>query len=350
MIALDAMGGDFAPQAIVQGAINAARLKQIPITLFGDKVAIITAAKEYYPGWQDLGISVVHCTESIAMGAEPTRSIMKKKDSSLVRAVQAVKTGIAAAVVSAGNSGACLVSGTLLLGRARNILRPAIGNMLPTQNGSLFCLDLGGTVDCKPEFLVQFAHMGAAYMQEIQQRPHPAIALLSNGTEPYKGNAVTKKTYGLLENSNLNFIGNLEPRNIFETSADVLVCDGFVGNIMLKTIQGTAKTITKMIKKIGSSSVLNTASLLCSVPLLKQLKQKFDYTKKGGALLLGVQHPFIIAHGCSSAQAIEYALYYAHEVVMDNVVERLNKRFADMPKPGIRRAVQEKIKSVFLRK
>lgn len=328
MIALDAMGGDYAPEVTVRGAIKAAQ-QGVPVVLFGDEPLIVSVLNAAYAQWRSLPLSIEHCTQHIAMNEEPTRSVMKKHDASLIRAVQAVADGHADAIVSAGNSGAALVAGTLILNRVDGLVRPALGNFLPTPRGSLFCIDLGANTDCKPEYLEQFACMGHIYVQMMLGINEPRIALLSNGAEPYKGSLNVKQAYALLEkNLVLNFVGNIEARDIFDGKADVLVCDGFAGNVMLKTAQGTLKAVSMWLKQEASQSWKNKIMLALSAGLFKKLKQKTDYTARGGALLLGVNKPVIVAHGCSSAEAIEQALLFAHSVVQEQFIASFNKQLA----------------------
>lgn len=329
MIAVDAMGGDYAPQAIVYGAFNAAR-RGISVSLYGDSSQLVPlleqcAITHNIKSWKALPIEIVHTTEKICMHDEPSRAVLHKKDSSLVRAVQAVRDGKAKAIVSAGNSGAALVAGTLILGRVDGILRPAIGDFLPTKTGSIFCIDLGANTDCKPEYLEQFAIMGVAYVKLMSGITSPRVALLSNGSEPYKGSLVVKQAYERLQNSALNFVGNLESRDMFDDQADVIVCDGFVGNVLLKGIQGTARAMMAWIDQERKASWRYSLGLLLSKGLFRSLKQKIDYAKKGGALLLGVHSPLIIAHGCSNADAIEQAIIFAHQVVEEKRIERFNE-------------------------
>jgi glycerol-3-phosphate acyltransferase PlsX len=334
MIAVDTMGGDYAPHAIVQGAYNAA-CHGISVGLFGDSQQIQAILDHLAPAsskkaWRSLPITLFHTTQVIAMDSEPGRAVLKYKDSSLVAAVQAVADGKAQAIVSAGNSGAALVAGTLVLGRVDGVERPAIGAYLPTKQGSIFCLDMGANTDCKPEYLEQFAYMGHAYVSLQRGVAKPRIALLSNGAEPYKGNQATKQAYALLEESAINFVGNLEARDIFDDKADVLVCDGFAGNILLKSVQGTARAMVAWIDQARAGSWLYTFGLLLSKGLFKGLKNKIDYAKKGGALLLGVRHPLIVAHGCSNAEAIEHAIMFANQVVQDNFVPRFNAQVSSL--------------------
>jgi glycerol-3-phosphate acyltransferase PlsX len=333
MIAVDAMGGDYAPQAIVYGAFNAAR-RGISVSLFGDQ-AIITSileqlAHKYSLDWHSLPITLVHTTQKISMHDEPSRAVLHKKDSSLCKAVQAVANGNATAIVSAGNSGAALVAGTLILGRVDGILRPAIGDFIPTKSGSVFCMDLGANTDCKPEYLEQFAVMGHAYVQLIKKIEKPRIALLSNGAEAYKGSSVVKQAYDLLKDSKLNFVGNIESREMFDDQADVIVCDGFVGNVLLKGIQGTARAMIAWIDQERKARWWYSIGLFLSKGLFRSLKNKIDYAKKGGALLLGVSKPLIIAHGSSNEVAMEQAIIFAHQVVSEQRLARFNDSIAPL--------------------
>jgi glycerol-3-phosphate acyltransferase PlsX len=327
MVAVDVMGGDFAPQAVVLGAYQAAR-RSLPVTLFGDATHIEALLDNFSAhnkqSWKDLSIQIEHCSEIIGMDEEPSRSVLIKKDSSLVRAMQAVVNGNAQAVISAGNSGACLVAGTLILGRTQSVLRPAIGGFLPTKQGSVFFIDLGANTDCKPEYLEQFAYMGHVFVRMTQHIEFPRIALLSNGSEPYKGSIAVKQAYERLQHAPLNFIGNIEARDTFDDKADVIVCDGFIGNIVLKSMQGTTRAMIDWIQQERSKSMLHTLGLFLSKGLFRNLKNKVDYAQKGGALLLGLNYPLIVAHGCSNAQAIENAIVFAHDVVQRSMVPEFN--------------------------
>lgn len=330
MIALDAMGGDFAPRAVVRGAYKAA-CAGVPCMLFGASSEIEQVLDECSKDWRSVPLTVVHCSESIEMGDLPSRMVLKKKDSSLVRAVQAVADGQADIVVSAGNSGAAVVAGTLIIGRVPGIHRPALGNFLPTRTGSFFCIDLGATVDSKPEYLEQFAFMGHVFVKQMTTIQSPRVALLSNGAEPSKGCALVKSAYALLaQNLEINFVGNLESRDIFDGRVDVLVCDGFVGNIMLKAMQGTALTMTRWIKDYATQSWWQTFLLMMQGSLFGSLKKKLDYTQQGGALLLGLSKPVVVAHGCSNETAITNAILFAHRVVRDGVVPRFNHELVSL--------------------
>ena len=332
MIAVDAMGGDFAPRAVVRGAFQAAR-EGVSSILYGDAPSLELLLSECDPAWHLLPLSIVHCSEVIEMGDAPSRTVIKKKDSSLVRAIQAVADGQADAVLSAGNSGAAVVAGTLIIGRVPGVLRPALGNFLPTRTGSFFCLDLGATVDSKAEYLEQFALMGSLFVAQTTAIVSPRVALLSNGIEPYKGCMVVKDAYARLEqNLEINFVGNLESRDIFDGNVDVLVCDGFSGNVMLKAMQGTAQAMLFFIQDFAQKSWWHTALLALQKPIFRVLKKKLDYAEKGGALLLGLQKPVIVAHGCSHERAIINALLFTDRIVRDATLKTFNVELASMIK------------------
>jgi phosphate acyltransferase len=331
MIALDAMGGDFAPTVTVQGAINAAK-KGIKIGLYGDQAQLHALLDRAEPSWQHLPISIIHCSQVIDMGEDPTRAVLRKKDASLVRAIEAVAQGHASAIVSAGNSGAALVGGSLILGRAEGVIRPALGDFLPETSSSsspLFCMDMGANIDCKPEHLEQFAYMGHAYVKKVKGIERPRIALLSNGAEPYKGPALVKKAYDILSNSTLNFVGNLEAREVFTGRADVLVCDGFSGNILIKAMQGTAYAVRQWLKQERDRSFINRVLFMLSKGIFAGLSDKMNYAqRKGGMLMLGLKAPLIVAHGSSSAQAVENAIQLAYTSVQENFISSFNAEFA----------------------
>jgi glycerol-3-phosphate acyltransferase PlsX len=329
MIALDAMGGDHAPEAIVAGALLAAR-RGIPLRIYGDEDQIIPCLHSQDPGWHNLPITVVHCSQVIQMDDEPTTAVLRKKDSSLVQAMNDVASGKALAFVSAGNTGSCLVGGMLIVGKTPGILRPAIGEFIPTLNGEVFCIDLGANVDCKPEHLKQFAIMGDVYVKLKKQMQQPRIAFLSNGIERSKGNKALLASYELLESSGLNFIGNREPYDILHGDVDVLVCDGFVGNIMLKSLEAMVSLVPKIVERECRKSWWGRTVGFLGKRFFKKLKQNVARVQKGGALLLGVQKPIIIAHGSSQKEAIEDALVYAHRVTQSGFIEQFNNAVSTM--------------------
>jgi len=295
------------------------------VTLYGHQEVIEQILDECDKYWRALPIKIVDCREVVGMGDEPTKDLLRKKDSSLFCAIQAVAEQKAQAVVSAGNSGAALVAGIMVLGRVPGLARPALGTFLPTKKNPVFVIDVGANTDCKAEYLRQFALMGYLFVQQTTACSQPRVALLSNGEEPYKGSQSVKQAYDLLENStSLNFIGNIEAREIFNGEVDVLVCDGFVGNIVLKSVQGTAQALFDWMKLAYASSWYGKIVGLLSKSLLKPLKDKIDYKQTGGALLLGLNDPLIVAHGCSNAKAIENAILFAHSVVQKQIIKKFN--------------------------
>lgn len=328
MIALDAMGGDYAPQVAVEGAISAAK-KGIQIALFGDQEHLEKLLDFGDRHWRNLPISIVHCSQAVGMAEEPTKAV-RKADASMVKAIQAVAAGECSAVVTAGNSGAALVAGTLFVDRIPGILRPALGNFVPTINsGSIFCIDLGATTECKPEYFEQFGVMGHVYVRQMRGIECPRIGLLSNGHEAYKGSLLVKQAYALLqENHAINFVGNIEARDLLDGHADVLVCDGFTGNVMLKVLQGGVRALFQVLKEAQRTSWrAKIALFLCRGPL-RAIKEKTDYARVGGALLLGLKKPIVVSHGCSKAQAIEQALVFAHCMANEGLYERFAQEVA----------------------
>jgi len=324
MIAVDVMGGDYAPQEAVQGALAAAKMG-VPVILFGNQDKVMLLLSHYYPRWRSLPIELVHCSDVIEMDEDPLKGMLRKKDSSIIRALQAVHSGKAQAFVSAGNSGAVVAAATIIVGRVSGVHRPAIGTFLPTNHGSLFCLDLGANPDCKPEYMVQFAHMGYAYTRLVKHIAQPRIALLSNGHESYKGSSLVKKAFELISQTDLEFVGNIESRDIFSGRADVIVTDGFTGNVLLKSIQGTAKAVMDWMKDEASRSLFLKVILGLTYPLLGRIKNKIDYARTGGALLLGVNKPIVIAHGSSKEEAIMQAILFAKKTVDEKIIPTFNE-------------------------
>ena len=242
------------------------------------------------------------------------------------------------------------MASVLYCGRIPGIYRPAVGSFIPTKGGSLFCLDLGVNVDCKAAYLYQFALMGHTYVRIVKNIENPRVALLSNGHEPYKGSEEVKKVYTHLMTAPINFVGNMESREMFEGQADVLVCDGFVGNVMLKTIQGTARTLFSWIKQEAENASWWQRLMLYGVgPLLKNIKAKTDYATTGGALLLGVRQPIILAHGSSDERAIANAIRFAHYVVEKKYLEQFNMELAPLieQRTTFAGTVTQKVRSIF---
>jgi len=320
-IAVDAMGGDFAPEQIVFGAVRAARKYQCEIVLVGDESAILSVL-EREKGWESLNITIHHASEVIGMGEHPADAVRTKKDASVVVATQLVKDGECDAVLSAGSTGAAVTAAQLILKRIRGIGRPTIATPMPTPKGVTLLLDSGANVDSKPEHLVQSGMMGALYAEHVFGKANPRVGLLNIGEEETKGNEQAKATYQLLKTmQTINFIGNAEGRDVPKGNFDVVICDGFVGNIVLKFAEGLAKTILKLIKEaIKDGGIFAKLGALLLMPTLKKLGKRLDVTEYGGAPLLGVNGCCIISHGSSNAKSVCSAIGVANEYVKSNVL------------------------------
>jgi glycerol-3-phosphate acyltransferase PlsX len=323
-IALDAMGGDFAPEVTVAGAIEAVNEYDIEVVLVGDRDKINACLKDKrYPAER---ISVLHTTQVAEMDDSPTHVLRRKKDSSIRRTIELVKNGDAQAAVSAGHSGVAMGMALILLGKSSGVDRPAIAAIMPSLVGHFVLIDAGANVDCKPENLLEFAYMGNIYYKAIFNEPHPRVALLSIGEEDSKGNELTKETFKLLKaSSGINFTGNLEGKDVFSGKADVIVCDGFIGNIVLKTSEGLADTIMKMLKLEIAKVTTGKLGYLMIKPALRNFKKRTDYSEYGGAPLLGINGTCIISHGRSSSKAIKHALKVAAEMAHKRVHEDIEK-------------------------
>lgn len=300
MIALDVMGGDYAPEQIIIGALNAAK-KSIPLILVGPQDIVKEFLYKYDLNWQNYPITLCDAASVIAMDEEPVNAVRQKKDSSIVKIIELVKTGQANVAMSAGNSGAVMVAASFILGRIDKLDRPAIAGLIPTSTGKkVLALDLGANTECRPNNLVQFAYLADNYAKNILDIQNPRIALLSNGQEDCKGSLITKEAFSLLKNSNLNFVGNIEPFDIFEHKTDIVVSDGFSGNIFLKTLEGAFELLAKLVKKDAERKKIFDSKVCDFV---------YDTAKSelysGGAVLLGVKGNVIICHGNSSAEVIE---------------------------------------------
>ena len=329
-IAIDAMGGDYAPEQIVFGSVRAAKKYGCEIVLVGDEQKIRKVLEEEQ-GWQDLKISVHHASEVIEMGEHPGAAIRRKKDASVVVATRLVKAGVCDAVLSAGSTGAAAASALLVLGRIKGIDRPTIATPMPTPRGVTLLLDSGANVDSKPRHLVQSALMGSIYSQYIFDMEKPRVGLLNIGEEETKGNEQALATYPLLQQmTTINFIGNVEGRDIPKGNVDVVICDGFVGNVVLKFAEGLAKTLMKLIKEtIKDGGFLAKLGALLVMPALKKLGKRLDVTEYGGAPLLGVDGCCIICHGSSNAKSICSAIGVANEYVNNNVLDHIRDNIAE---------------------
>ncbi len=331
-IALEAMGGDFAPAVTVEGAIEAVKeSKELSVILVGDEKRLDQEIKER--GFTSSSISIKHASQVVGMDEPPLTALRRKKDSSIKVAVELLKTDGADAMVSAGNSGAVMATALLMLGKLPGVDRPAIAAVMPTLKGLFVLIDAGANVDCRAANLYQFAVMGRSYAKSIFNVDDPKVGLLGIGEEDAKGNELTKETFKLLKESDINFIGNIEGKNIFIGDADVVVCDGFVGNIALKISEGLAEAITKMLKREISARTTGKLGYLLIKGAMKNFRRKTDYAEYGGAPLLGISKPCIISHGRSSSKAIKNALIIAEEFHNKGVVDIISREF-DLNDPG----------------
>jgi len=335
-VALDAMGGDHAPEAIVEGALLAAKEQpQTQIILVGDKnriASLLGRAQENHSN-----IIIHHASQVIGMGESPLLGLRQKKDSSISVAVQMVKEGKADAVVGAGNTGAVVAATKLKLRFLECIERPAIATTFRHLSGISVLLDAGANIDCTPRYLFEFAVMGNVYAKEILGRSNPRVGLLSIGEEEGKGNELTKETFKLLERTNLNFIGNVEGRDVLSGTADVIVCDGFVGNVVLKVGESVAAFFKEMMKKEFMANPVRKFGAFLLSGAFRSIAHKTDYSEYGGAPLIGVKGTCIICHGSSNPKAIKNAIRVATEFVGHNVnthiVEAMKNQLAALAQP-----------------
>lgn len=331
-IVLDAMGSDGRPVPDVAGAVMAAREWGDEIILVGPEDTVrAELAKHDAAG---LPISIVHASEVIEMH-EHTDAVKRKRDASIRVGMRLVRDGQANAFVSAGNTAAVLASAIFDLGRIRGIKRPALATIYPVAPNPVLLLDNGATADCKPEHLLQFARMGVAYVERVWGLSNPRVGLVSNGEEPDKGNMLVRDTYALLAQSGLNFVGNVEPKEITRGAADVVLTDGFTGNVMLKTTEAIASFLFRLLRRELAGGTLNKVALLLMVPgllamlpglvllfpSLRRVAKRLDYAEYGGALLMGVEGVVIIGHGRSNAKAVKNAIGQARRAVQGNVLE-----------------------------
>lgn len=325
-IAVDAMGGDHAPETIVAGVVEALReLKGIAqITLVGKEDVVAKELSRYHT--KELAIAIKNATQVVEMHESPAQAVKTKKDSSIVVAAKALKEGEVQAVVSAGNTGAVMASSLMELGRLKGVFRPAIATLIPTLEGASILLDVGANVDCKPIHLRQFAIMGDVYARYILGKTNPKVGVLSIGEEEGKGNALTCEAFDLLKHSSLNFVGNVEGRDIINGKVDVIVCDGFVGNVVLKFGESLAEMIIGFLKRELSKNLTLKLGAFLSKPAFKKFKKLLDYSEYGGAPLLGVNGVCIICHGGSSAKAVKNGIRVACEFINHQVNLHIEER------------------------
>jgi glycerol-3-phosphate acyltransferase PlsX len=322
-IALDAVGGDHGPAPCVEGALQAAKEFDVEVILVGDEAILQQECERQ--SCHDSRLSVRHASQVVEMHESPAAVARKKRDSSIWVATELVKNGQADAVVSPGNTGASMVASFFVLGLMKGVERPAIATSLPTLSGEAIMLDVGANVDCTAAHLEQFALMGNEYGKHLLGKPNPRVGLLSIGEEDSKGNEVTKEAFKLLKGSSMNFVGNIEGRDVYSGIADIVVCDGFIGNVALKISEGVAEMIKRLLlKEISSHFLGRLAYPLIAGPLMN-LKRKIDYAEFGGAPLLGVNGITMICHGRSSAKAIKNAIRRAKGMAEGGVRELIQR-------------------------
>ena len=323
-IVVDAMGGDHAPAAVVEGAVLAAREYNTKIILTGLRERIQGELDKHDPD-HTLPIEIVHAEQIVEMHDIPGKALRAKKKSSMKVGLDLVKQGVGAAFLSAGNTGAVLAYSTVILRPVKGVDRPAIAIQLPTSKGISILLDAGANVDCKTNQLFQFGIMGHVFAEYILEKENPSVGLLSIGEEDGKGNEIVKETFQMLKNSHINFIGNLEGKEVYQGNADVIVCDGFTGNVALKISESLAEMIGSNLKLMFQSNWLSKLGYLLLKPKLVEFKKKVDHSETGGAPLLGVNGVVIIAHGSSSPKAIKNAINRAQELSEKNIIEHIKQ-------------------------
>lgn len=322
-IAVDAFGGDNAPLAIIKGAAMAVKEYGVSVVLVGDEQKIKDCASANKISLD--GMEIVHTDEVFDMHDQPTDLVKSKKNTSLGVAMQYVADGNADALVSAGSTGAIIVGATFIIKRIKGIKRPALGTVIPGKNHRFMMMDVGANAECRPEMLQQFGLMSAIYLKNVLGVENPEVGLLNIGTEDTKGDTLRLETYKLLQESPINFIGNVEARDVPKGVCDAVITDGFTGNVALKLYEGVAGTLMKMIKEMFMSSLKTKIAALLAKKKMYSLKSMFDYSAVGGAPVLGVRKPVIKAHGSSNAVAIKNAIHQASICVENGVVEKISE-------------------------
>jgi glycerol-3-phosphate acyltransferase PlsX len=327
-IAVDAMGGDYAPAHPVAGAVMAAREYGARLVLVGRSSEIqAELARHNAPG---LPLEIVHASEVVGMDESPVTAFRRKKDSSIRVAATLVRDGRAQGVVSAGNTGAVMTTVKMICGVLEGVERPALCAVVPNLRGPSVWLDVGANIECRPDHLVQFAIMGHLYSREVLGVENPRVGLMGIGEEDSKGNEVTREAFRVLKDAPLNFIGNVEGRDIFNGKADVIVCDGFIGNVSLKAVESAAEAILHFMREEISKSFLAKLGYLLARPALRDFRKKVDYAEYGGVPLLGMRGAAIICHGGSSARAIKNAVRVTLDFVRNGVNDRIHDEIARM--------------------
>lgn len=324
-IALDALGGDHAPRPEVEGAIRAVRSFDIEVILVGQE-DVVRRELDKHPGYGDLPIRVVHATERITMEDHPAKAARSKKDSSMHVGSRLVVSGEANGFVSAGNTGACMAIAKMVQGKIRGVDRPALSGVFPSLSGKpVVVVDVGANVDCTPEMLAQFAVMGELYSRLVLRIERPRVGLLSIGEEEHKGNELTKAATPLLKALALNFIGNVEGRDLYSGTVDVIVCDGFVGNVALKVSEGLAEMVKGLLRESLEATITRKIGYVLSKAAYTDFRKRTDYAEYGGAALLGVKGVCIICHGRSDANAIKNAIRVAADFSSGNINQQIEQ-------------------------
>lgn len=325
IISVDVMGGDNAPTEIIKGCVEAVN-EDIKIILVGDETQIKDELSQY--DYSPSNILIHHASEVITMEDSPVAAIRKKKDSSMVVGLNLLKDKMADAFISAGSTGALLAGGTFLVGRAKGVERPALAPLIPNKSGFSLLIDCGANMDAKPTYLAQFAQMGSIYMKNVMGIPSPKVGLVNVGTENEKGNQLSKETFSLLKALDINFIGNIEGRDIPNGVADVVVCDAFTGNVILKYTEGLGLSLFEIIKEELMKDTSSKIGALLSKSAYKRVKKRFDYTEYGGAPMLGLQALVVKAHGSSNAKAITSAIGQAVKFNKQKIVEKIEQKIS----------------------
>lgn len=334
IIAVDGMGGDNSPVAVVEGALQAVKEYGIEVIITGPEELIKKELSKY--DYDKQKVKILDAKEVISPNEHPVTAIRKKKDSSLNKALNLVKSGEADAIISAGSTGAFMAGALFVVGRIKGIDRPALAPIMPGKNGPFMVIDCGANVDSKPINLVQFGLMGKIYFENILKVKNPSVGLVNIGAEEEKGNELTKATYKLLKETNYNFVGNVEPRDVCNGDVNVLVCDGFTGNTILKMFEGVSYTILSILKEEIMSSFTTKIGGILLKPVFSKFKKKFDYKEYGGAAFLGVKGICIKAHGSSDAKAFKNAIRQAINFHNDDIIGKIQKELEGV--------VSEKIK------
>jgi glycerol-3-phosphate acyltransferase PlsX len=327
-IAVDSMGSDNSPFSEVEGAVQAAKAFDVHVILVGKESLISPLLAE--AGGSDLSIEIRNATQVIAMDESPTAALRKKRDSSIRVAAELVREKVASGLVSAGNTGAVMATSKMVFGSVPGVDRPALATVLPTLAGHAVLLDVGANISCKPHHLVQFAVMGHLFSKKIVGISSPRVGLMSVGEEESKGNELTKEVHKVLKQLHLNFIGNVEGRDIYNGRADVIVCDGFTGNVALKTSEGLIEAVLKLLKEELSRNLQAKMGALLSKQSFKRFKKRLDYSEYGGAPLLGLRGVSIICHGRSSSNAIKNAIRVAKEFAENQVNVKLEAELSQV--------------------